>query len=675
MVILRKNECLLAILLLYQAGAFMGGRPAVHSFNSHPSTDTLLPSSRHMMFSPHRRSHQERKKSHLSIANDVAVDPITESPESSVDDDIKKSRPKPLTVPKKKKLQHHNSGGRKDNPAMGDTQFLRKRTAELMRATSLENEDGKIPHRGMKVKTKTFHFLIDAWAFSGEMDAADQALKLLNRMEELEGSNCPSNVRPDVRSYTKVINAVARSMRIDAGDIAEIILEKMENLHTSGANTMGKPNTFTYTAVIEAYTNSGADGAAEKSEELLDTMIRKYENGHEDVRPTARSFNAVINAYGKSGYPGAAQQAEYLFERMGNLYMSGVGECKPNTFNYNSLIIALANSAEEGAAERAADLLKRMEQNYKSGDADCKPTTVTFNAVINAFAKSGQEDGAQRAEETFLRMEKLYEAGEDVQPNTRSFNSVLNAWAKSPREDAAQHAQDLFDFMNGHYKNANKSLQPDVHSFCTVINGTLPSVLEAIYSSDETVVTHLLLVFFFCQKLAWGRSHETGKAEHASNLFETMVKSYKEGNKNLKPNIVVVNAVINACAYTYGDGSEHQRALEIAHNQLKQLETSDYGSADHLTYGTFLKVCANQMPDCDTRRQIMEVIFKKCIRDGQLGNLVLQQLRAMGPPETYSKLVGREIEDDMNMEALPQEWHSNVVEGKWRRRRNHESGV
>jgi hypothetical protein len=38
----------------------------------------------------------------------------------------------------------------------------------------------------------------------------------------------------------------------------------------------------------------------------------------------------------------------------------------------------------------------------------------------------------------------------------------------------------------------------------------------------------------------------------------------------------------------------------------------------------------------------------------------------MGPPETYSKLVGREIEEDMKMEALPQEWHSNVVEGKWR---------
>jgi hypothetical protein len=71
-------------------------------------------------------------------------------------------------------------------------------------------------------------------------------------------------------------------------------------------------------------------------------------------------------------------------------------------------------------------------------------------------------------------MEKVYESGEDVKPNTRSFNSVINAWAKSPREDGAQHAQDLFDFMNGLYQNAaNKSLRPDVHTFCTVINGTL----------------------------------------------------------------------------------------------------------------------------------------------------------------------------------------------------------
>ena len=177
-------------------------------------------------------------------------------------------------------------------------------------------------------------------------------------------------------------------------------------------------------------------------------------------------------------------------------------------------------------------------------------------------------------------------------------------------------------------------------------------------------------MFLFLLGSAWGRSHGQGKAEHANHLFETMVKSYKEGNTKLKPNIVIVNAVINACAYTYGDMDEQQKAMEIAHNQLRNLESGDYGSPDHLTYGTFLKVCANQMEDCDTRRQITEVIFKKCVRDGQLGNLVLQQLKAMGPPDTYFNLVGHDINDNITVDDLPNEWHKNVVEGKWRRRRN-----
>jgi hypothetical protein len=148
-----------------------------------------------------------------------------------------------------------------------------------------------------------------------------------------------------------------------------------------------------------------------------------------------------------------------------------------------------------------------------------------------------------------------------------------------------------------------------------------------------------------------------------------MVKSFETGKKNLKPNIVAVNAVINACAYTSGE-VHGNRAMEIAHKYLKLLETSDFGSPDQITYGTFLKVCSNQMPDCSTRQQIMEVVFKKCIRDGQLGNIVLQQMKAMGPSDVYRNLVGRGIDEEIKITDLPHDWWCNVVEGKWRRRRN-----
>jgi hypothetical protein len=163
----------------------------------------------------------------------------------------------------------------------------------------------------------------------------------------------------------------------------------------------------------------------------------------------------------------------------------------------------------------------------------------------------------------------------------------------------------------------------------------------------------------------------SGKAERANNLFRIMKSAYEESNdKSLRPNVVAVNAVMNACAYTMGDVPEQNRAMEIAHRQLKDLETSGFGSPDQVTYGTFLKVCKNQMPDCSTRQQITEVIFRKCVRDGQLGNLVLQELKAMGPPDLYFQLIGRDIDEDIKMEDLPREWWCNVVEGKWRRRRN-----
>jgi hypothetical protein len=408
---------------------------------------------------------------------------------------------------------------RNNNPAMGDTAFLRKRTSDLLRVTSpdhpvavseskdIDGEDDTsavVLGRGMKVGLKTFNFLIDAWAFSGELDAADQALRLLDRMEELHSKHGALEdthsdhlkICPDVRSYTKVINALSRSMRPDAGELAEGILDKMEHIYATGENPSARPNTHTYTAAIEAYANSGIEGSLEKTEEILERMIARYQSGDPEVLPNARCFNAAISAYAKRDSPGAAQQAEYWLNRMDGLYMAGLPDAKPNSFNYNSLITAWANCPDdEGSAQKAAEVLERMEQCYAYGDPACRPTTVSFNAVIDAYAKSRLDDAAERAEQILRRMEDLYEAGEDVKPNTRSFNSVINAWAKSGRSDAAEKAQDLLDFMTKLYEAGNEAVRPDVHSFCTVINGmclfvigpnSVVAMLKFSYSSYET---------------------------------------------------------------------------------------------------------------------------------------------------------------------------------------------
>ena len=382
---------------------------------------------------------------------------------------------------------HNSRKRRKNNHAMKDISFLRKRTSNLLKVTAPENYSSgqeEPPHqqvhlsRGMKINLKSFNFLIDGWAFSGEPDACDKAMTLLDRMEEMYykyGENSP--VCPDVRSYTKVINALSRSKRKDSAYLAEQLLYKMERLAESGENLSAKPNTFTYTAAIEAQANSGMEGSPEKAEELLVKMIMRYQSGDPDVLPNARCFNAAISAYANSAQPGAAQQAEILFDRLDGLYMSGLEEAKPNSFNYNSLITAWANCPDQEdengvcSARRAQDILERMEQCYAAGDETCKPTTVSYNAVIDAYAKSKEEESAERAEQVLRRMGVLYKEGADIKPNTRSFNTVINAWAKSGREDAAEKAQDLLDLMTRLYEEGNKAVRPDVHSITTVING------------------------------------------------------------------------------------------------------------------------------------------------------------------------------------------------------------
>jgi hypothetical protein len=172
------------------------------------------------------------------------------------------------------------------------------------------------------------------------------------------------------------------------------------------------------------------------------------------------------------------------------------------------------------------------------------------------------------------------------------------------------------------------------------------------------------------------------------NLYKEMKALYNAGNhQHLKPTVVAVNAVMNACAYTPTTDMIHSnRAVEIAHLLFKkELEESKTAlSPDQVTYGTFLKVLANQMPDCQSRKQIVEYLFKSCCRDGQVGNLVLQQLqRVVASDQEFQELVqvhnnradsgnggggGGSSSMTVRMEDLPNEWTCNVIEGRWKRR-------
>lgn len=169
---------------------------------------------------------------------------------------------------------------------------------------------------------------------------------------------------------------------------------------------------------------------------------------------------------------------------------------------------------------------------------------------------------------------------------------------------------------------------------------------------------------------AWAKSKFADKAPRALALFREMRALHSDGGDDrLKPNVVAYNAVLNACAFTDGDAFESNKAVEIAQATLKDLEQSRFGKPDQVTYGTFLRMCGNQVPPCESREKLVALIFKKCMKDGQVGNLVLQQLSSVGSEELYFALIGVSSFEEVKLSDLPKEWRENVVEGKWRRKK------
>lgn len=320
---------------------------------------------------------------------------------------------------------------------------------------------------------------------------------------------------------------------------------------------------------------------------------------------------------------------------------TGNEDVRPNSFNYNSVISALANSQDVGAASRAEKILERMESLHRTtGGESVKPRTATYNAIIDAWAKSGEVDAADRAELLLGHMMELYETGHnlDAKPNVRSFNSVLNAWAKSGHPMAPNRAGEVLEQMEDLGRSSHLKVSPDATSFATVIN-------------------------------AFARSHTFGKAERAYDLFMHMKELYDaSGKTTLRPNSVVYNSVLNACAFAVGDLEEQSQAMEIANLMLVELNESPYGRPDQVTYGTYLKVINNQMPPSGARDKVVDTVFRKCAKDGMVGEMVLRQLREMGMEEIYENLVGRSMWGEVNLSDFPAEWTCNVIEGKRLRR-------
>jgi hypothetical protein len=284
-----------------------------------------------------------------------------------------------------------------------------------------------------------------------------------------------------------------------------------------------------------------------------------------------------------------------------------------------------------------------MVKAYKSGNKSARPNLHSFVTLLYAVVNSGRPGAPQQAENLLRGMYQDFQNGNtSAKPNTQAITLVIDSWAKSGNRDAGEKAEALLDWMIGLYEETrDESFKPNPVTWNAVVN-------------------------------AWAKSRVFGKACRAKRVLDRMVKMYESDKEEAKPNTFVYTAVVNAAAYTVGDASEKQDAFRIASNTFIDLEKSNYGKPNHVTFGAYMTACRNLIPEGESRASAVGDAFKKCCQVGMVNDKVLQRAQSALSTEQLRNLLQHSTTCDgiVDVNTLPLEWRRNVNDKMPRNKRS-----
>mmetsp|Transcript_13035 Transcript_13035/g.30732 ORF Transcript_13035/g.30732 Transcript_13035/m.30732 type:complete len:653 (+) Transcript_13035:214-2172(+) len=410
-------------------------------------------------------------------------------------------------------------------------------------------------------------------------------------------------------------------------------------------------------AAVPRWSKRKSFQSAQRSEVLLGRLIQEAIAGNPHMRrnatttseknstaPTAmltvNLFNAAMDGYGKIGDPAGVQR---ILRRMESLRTSGVADfadLKPDEFSMSTLATAWAKSHSEEAARKAEAIVQYMDLKGLA------PNTITYNAVLHAIAMGSECDRALKAEDMVERMKRRHEEnGEDCQPDVYTYQTLIQAWSKTTMPGSPQKAERILRSMDNEASSGKKNshqLAPNTYCFTTVIH-------------------------------SWARSSEKNRARHAYQLLNVLTRRFDDAmseyninntrkNKNrsklLKPNVKTFTSVLNSCARPV-DESEKEDAFAIAQLAMAELSLGTYGKPNFLSYAAYLAVCATTLEVGPKRDAETKKTFTDCIKEGQVGHIVLEKLHTAASPELINELIGEHI-DERGQITIPPHWNKSI---------------
>ncbi|CAB9500434.1 Pentatricopeptide repeat-containing protein [Seminavis robusta] len=537
---------------------------------------------------------------------------------------------------------------------------------------------------------KSYNLLLYAIACSNSLaDAGEQAEAVLRMMQRQHAAsvydeeNTLMMVGPDVHSYNLVLRAWSKTRRQGRDDTEHYWKQKMQQIFQELLDDKDiLPNTDTFNHMLAAHLKSATPNSLQQFDATLKQMEESYAAGNDLAKPDRVTVNTVVVAYAKSGLKHGLDRALVISDRMETQY-----NIQPDTFGNNILIDCWNKCGRTDAAEFAISTLDKMERNYRDGQLEQKPDTVTFCTVIDCIAKSGDDESGEKADMVLERMRDLHKTCGGDPANNSVYNSAINAWAASDKSrQAMNRALELLAEMEKMHSVDEFVPAPTTVSYNSVMKvlgrggnkgARLCAEILAKLEQNELEETSDVIADAFTYTAcitAFARSDLRDKAERAYMVLQRMLAAYEAGNQRARPNIRPFNSALNACAHVDPEGEQACNAfvIMVAILNLLSLKKVKGVEPNHTTYGMVLRAVSILLPHKDSRRKdLVERVFRKASKEGQVGHLVLNQMKFAASSEVYQSLLGCDKNHKLSVKDLPASWTANVhEESKTRQRKN-----
>lgn len=294
-----------------------------------------------------------------------------------------------------------------------------------------------------KVKPNVISFstVISGWAKSNQPGSEVRAAKVFNMMMESykEGNK---SARPNVVAYSSLIDAYIKTGNQKNLEFAEYIYNKLCKAYRDGSDV--QPTVILTNQIMDAWSRSGSDDSGDRAERILNELEELSQNmKNSELQPTTLNYTTAINVWAKSSSKIKAVKARDLFQRMIRSYESGNENAKPTVFTYTAVLNACAYCSggmteKKEALQIATSTFKHLE-SFKFDS----PNHITYNTFLrvclNLIPVSDSRDSAvssvfDKCKQKGFVTEQMFQVLQNAYPNMNHFKRIIGCQDKRMKE-------------------------------------------------------------------------------------------------------------------------------------------------------------------------------------------------------------------------------------------------